>query len=146
MSTSSSTPTITIVTLRLHFTVTSVTLHSHCNYFYFFLSLAPTAPPTNFVISALNSTALSLAWSPPPLEHRHGFIIKYTLTCHETINGSSYLVTSPVFPYTINNNSSVDLVLNGFRPGTTINCSVTASNEVGTGPAAHKNITTQEEG
>ena len=127
-------------------TITTFTLHLHCNYFHFFLSLAPTAPPTNFVISAVNSTALSLAWNPPPLEHRNGLITKYTLTCHETVNGSSYLVESPVFPYTVNNNGSIDLVLNGFRPGTTINCSVTASNEAGTGPAAHDDTITQEQG
>ena len=108
--------------------------------------IAPTAPPTNFVISTVNSTALSMAWNPPPLEHRHGFITKYTLTCHETVNGSSHLVKSPVFPYTVNNNGSIDLIINGFRPGTTINCSVTASNEAGTGIAAYKDTITQEEG
>ena len=37
-------------------------------------------------------------------------------------------------------------MLNGFRPGTTINCSVTASNEAGTGPSAHDDTITQEEG
>ena len=87
-----------------------------------------------------------MAWNPPPLEHRNGLITNYTLTCHETVNGSSHLVKSPVFPYIVNNNVSVDLVLNGFRPGTAINCSVTASNEAGTGPAAQDNTITQEEG
>ena len=135
---SSSTLTITIIT--------TFTLSSHYNYFHLFLSLAPTAPPTNFVISSVNSTALSLAWNPPPQEHRNGLIIKYTLTCYETVNGSSYLVTSPIFPYTVNNNGSIDLVLNGFRPGTIINCSVTASNDAGTGPAAHDDTITQEQG
>ena len=141
--------------LSLSLIVAIVTLHSHCHYFhpspslslFSLTSLAPTASPTNFVISSVNSTALSLAWNPPPQEHRNGLIIKYTLTCYETVNGSSYLVKSPVFPYTVNNNnSSVDLVLNGFRPGTIINCSVTASNEAGTGPAAHDDAITQEEG
>ena len=148
--------TVTTVTLHSHslsllspstLTVTTFILHLHCHYFHLLLSLAPTAPPTNFVISSVNSTALSLAWNPPPLEHRNGLITKYTLTCYETVNGSSYLVKSPVFPYTLNNyNGSVDLVLNGFRPGTIINCSVTASNEAGTGPAAHNDAITQEEG
>ena len=87
-----------------------------------------------------------MAWNPPPPEHRNGLITKYTLTCHETVNGSSHLVKSPVFPYIVNNISSVDLVLNGFRPGTAINCSVTASNEAGMGPPAHDDTITQEEG
>ena len=59
------------------------------------------------------------------------------LSCHETINGNLHLVKSPLFPYAVNKNGSFDLVLNGFKPDTAINCSVTASNEIVSSPAPH---------
>ena len=60
--------------------------------------------------------------------------------------GDVLLVTTPTFPYVVNKSGSVQLSLSGFRPDTLINCSLTSSNEVGTGPPAFTDIITREEG
>ena len=109
------------------------------------LFIAPTAPPENFIITAINSTALQLQWDLPPEEHRNGIIIRYTLSCEEMISDEYLLVTSPDFPLIVNENGSVSLVLNGFRPGTPINCTVSASNAAATGPSTTSSATTDEE-
>ena len=55
------------------------------------------------------------------------------------------LVSSPDFPLIVNENGSVSLILNGFKPGTPINCTVSASNAAGTGPSTTSSATTDEE-
>ena len=115
--------------------------------FNFYSFLAPTAPPTNFVVMATGSSrTLSFSWDPPPLNHRNGLITNYNLTCYETVGGNVSLVTTPTFPLVLNESGSVQLSLRKFRPGTLFNCSVTSSNEAGTGPPAFTDITTVEEG
>ena len=61
------------------------------------------------------------------------------------ISDEYLLVTSPDFPLIVNNNGSVSLILNGFRPGTPINCTVSASNLAATGPSTTSSATTEEE-
>ena len=90
--------------------------------------IAPTAPPENFIIIVINSTALKLQWDLPPEEHRNGIIIAYTLSCEEMISDEYLLVSSPDFPLIVTENGPVSLILNGFRPGTAFNCAVSASN------------------
>ena len=78
------------------------------------LFIAPTAPPENFIITVINSTALELQWDLPPEEHRNGIIVGYTLSCEEMISDEYLLVISPDFPLIVNENGSVSLILNGF--------------------------------
>ena len=61
------------------------------------------------------------------------------------INDEYLLVTSPDFPLIVNENGSVSLILNGFRPGTPINCTVSATNLAATGPSTTNSATTDEE-
>ena len=61
------------------------------------------------------------------------------------ISDEYLLVTSPDFPLIVNNNGSVSLILNGFRPGTPINCTVSASNAAGIGPSITSSAITDEE-
>ena len=105
--------------------------------------VAPTAPPSDFAITSVNATSLSMDWSPPPLEDRNGEITNYTLTCFETVGGEVMTVTTPQFPITVETDDA--LTLNGFRPGTFINCSIAASNVAGMGPPAIDDITTEEQ-
>ena len=105
---------------------------------------APTAPPDNFTISVISSTALNMSWNLPPKEYQNGAITNYTLTCNETVGDVSLLVNSS-FPMLITQNDSMSIVRSGFRPGTLITCSVSASNHAGTGPPATSSATTDEE-
>ena len=109
------------------------------------LSIAPTAPPENFVMSAINSTAISFQWELPPVDQRNGIITRYTLSCQEYIKQMFYSLDAS-FPLDIYENTSISLVINEFRPGTLIACTVTSSNEAGTGPPAYFNISTVEQG
>ena len=61
------------------------------------------------------------------------------------ISDEYLLVTSPDFPLIVNKNGSVSLILNGFRPGTAFNCTVSASNLAATGPSTTSSATTDEE-
>ena len=61
------------------------------------------------------------------------------------ISDEYLLVTSPDFPLIVNENGSVSLILNGFRPGTPINCTVSASNSAGIGPSTTSSTITDEE-
>ena len=88
---------------------------------------------------------MELQWDLPPEEHRNGIIISYTLSCEEMINDQYLLVTSPDFPLIVNENGSVSLILNGFRPGTPVNCTVSATNLAATGPSTTSSATTDEE-
>ena len=111
----------------------------------FFIFVAPTAPPDNFTIEVINSTTLELSWDPPPADQQNGAITNYTVSCNELVGGSSSLVTTIEFPRVIAENGSVYLILEGFRPGTPITCTVSASNFAGTGPVATRTQTTLEE-
>ncbi|XP_019858755.1 PREDICTED: receptor-type tyrosine-protein phosphatase F-like [Amphimedon queenslandica] len=106
----------------------------------------PTAPPSNFTINTnTNSRSLSFSWDPPPPEHRNGDILAYNLTCYETVGGVVNLITTPSFPRIVNEGGSVQFVLSGFRPGTLVNCTLTSSNDAGTGPSATAYISTIQE-
>ena len=61
------------------------------------------------------------------------------------ISDEYLLVSSPDFPLIVNENGSVSLILNGFRPGTPINCTVSASNVAATGPSITSSAITDEE-
>ena len=110
------------------------------------LLIAPTAPPENFMMSAINSTAILFQWELPPVDKRNGIITRYTLNCQEYINQMFYSINTS-FPLDIYENNSISLVIDKFRPGTLIACTVTSSNERGgAGVPAYSNVTTNEQG
>ncbi|XP_019860243.1 PREDICTED: protein sidekick-1-like, partial [Amphimedon queenslandica] len=141
----------TVYYFRIRSTNTEGSTESSANSFktrekLFLLSAAPTAPPSNFTITTnTNSRSLSFSWDPPPLEHRNGFILTYNLTCYETVGGVVNLITTPSFPRIVNESGSAQFVLSGFRPGTLVNCTLTSSNDAGTGPTAIAYISTIQE-
>ena len=97
-------------------------------------------------MSAINSTAILFQWELPPVDKRNGIITRYTLNCQEYINQMFYSINTS-FPLNIYENNSISLVINEFRPGTLIACTVTSSNERGgTGVPAYSNVTTNEQG
>ena len=70
------------------------------------ISIAPSGPPTAILVSSLNSTSLSISWSPPLLPHTNG-IIQY------------YIVNVSVAESQANlqyETSSLSLTLNGLHP------------------------------
>jgi len=58
-------------------------------------SIAPTAPPGNFSVSAINSTTITLSWNPPPFDQINGLLRHYVIsfTQHETASESRVLST-----------------------------------------------------
>lgn len=71
-------------------------------------------------------------------------ITNYNLSCYEIINGIFYFVDSFLI---VNTKRSIDVVLNSFRPGTLINCSIKAiSSNIGAGQSTFGTTTTYEEG
>ena len=70
-------------------------------------------------------------------------VTNYTLICYEIINDISYLVDSP---FAVDMKDSVNLILNKFRPGTPLNCSLDATNNIGTGSPIFGTTITHEQG
>ena len=94
----------------------------------------------NFTLLSVNSTAVMFSWDPPLTGED---ITNYTLICYEIINEISYLVDSP---FVVDIKGSVNLILNKFRPGTPLNCSLDATNNIGTGHPTFGTIITHEQG
>lgn len=73
---------------------------------------APSSPPSNVTTYTLNSTAIAVFWSPPPLVHHNGIIREYMVEVYEmatgitlnlVVSGLSIVVTSlhPNYQYYI---------------------------------------------
>ena len=102
--------------------------------------LVPPGHPVNFTLLSVNSTAVMFSWDPPLTGED---ITNYTLICYEIINEISYLVDSP---FVVDIKGSVNLILNKFRPGTPLNCSLDATNNIGTGHLTFGTTITHEQG
>ena len=59
-----------------------------------YICLGPSAPPQNVTTLVINSTAISVSWSPPPLLDQNGDIIGYQLmiTNQNRTNSSATVV------------------------------------------------------
>lgn len=94
--------------------------------------LAPSAPPTNFSATVVD-TAVCLSWDQPPEGQQNGVIISYLVTCNSTDYTLSHLLKG------IADSFCIDIFV-----GDAVSCQVLASTAVGDGPSA--TITVQTEG
>ena len=88
--------------------------------------LAPTAPPRDFYVVAINRTAIEAEWDLPPFDFRGGFILGYKLFIQSTNGGAERTID-------ITDNSTV-YVVKGLQPATEYRLSVLAYTSVGDGP------------
>lgn len=72
-----------------------------------FSPAAPTAPPTNLVVTSVTSRTATLSWDPPPHEGQNGIIQQYVLTVNridtryfmELTTTSTQLTVGSLSPY-----------------------------------------------
>ena len=104
-------------------------LHAH---------VAPTGSPERFTVTQHRARNITFSWFPPALTLRNGVITGYSLSCvPETGVGNTISMQ-----YT----AAGTFTLGGFTPATSYNCSISASNSQGSGPAAHVDVTTLDDG
>ena len=103
-----------------------------------FCSTAPSGTPLSLQV-VVGVTEIAISWSPPEVTLRNGMIIGYTLSCSPN---DSAVVTLMITTFTEAGSHTVD----GFLASTDYNCSIVATNRVGTGPPARISFTTQTEG
>ena len=111
---------------------TDHTCRNYCS----FIS-AITSTPENFTVLPREQN-LTFSWSPPSLNGRNGVITGYFLSCVPEAGGRN----SIIMQYT----ATGTFTLGGFTPATSYNCSISASNSQGSGPATHRVVTTLDDG
>ena len=97
----------------------------------------PTGPPERFTITP-EERNMTFSWSPPVPTLRNGVITGYSLSC-VPVSGRRNAISTQ---YT----AAGTFTLGGFTPVTSYNCSITASNILGSGPAAYVVVTTLDDG
>ena len=100
-------------------------------------TLVSLAPPQNFTVTP-RERKMTFSWSLPASTLQHGMITGYFLSCVPVNGGSSISMqyTVPAGTFT----------LGGFTPATSYNCSISASNSQGTGPATYMIVTIPDDG
>ena len=107
-----------------------------------YITLEPGAPE-DFYIASLASREVSFIWYRPHLTN--GVLLEYTLLCaSENATFSDAMEVIEVAMYQTNLQQFA--TIRGLHPGVMYSCSVSASNEVGYGPASIALIETLEEG
>ncbi|XP_075749893.1 protein sax-3-like isoform X1 [Rhipicephalus microplus] len=89
----------------------------------------PTAPPESVEVHVLNSTAVTIFWSPPPPQH-----------CNGRLRGYSVYVTENASDLNINqstNSTTNSLTLSNLKTGAMYEARVVAVTTVGGGPASN---------
>ena len=81
---------------------------------------------------------MTFSWSPPGPTERNGIITGYLLSCVPVSGGGN----SISMQYT----AAGTFTLGGFTPATSYNCSISASNNQGSGPVAYVDVTTLDDG
>ena len=81
---------------------------------------------------------MTFSWSPPSPTLRNGVITGYSLSCVPEAGGGN----SIMIQYT----TVGTFTLGGLTPATSYNCSISASNSLGSGPTAHVVVTTLNDG
>ena len=97
---------------------------------------AVSSTPENFTVLPREQN-LTFSWSPPSLNGRNGVITGYSLSCVSEGGGNSISMQ-----YT----AAGTFTLAGFTPATSYNCSISASNSQGSGPATHRVVNTLDDG
>nr|XP_037279955.1 LOW QUALITY PROTEIN: roundabout homolog 1-like [Rhipicephalus microplus] len=88
----------------------------------------PTAPPDSVEVHVLNSTAVTIFWSPPPPQHCNGRLRGYTV--YVTENASDLNINQST------NSTTNSLTLSNLKTGATYEARVVAVTTVGGGPAS----------
>lgn len=78
--------------------------------------------------------SITFTWEAPQPHLQNGAILSYTILCMPTFNRQLSPVTKPG-----------SVTWTGFSPLTLYNCSISASNSVGSGPPAHNTVTTGDD-
>ena len=98
---------------------------------------AVTSTPQNFAVIPREHN-ITFSWSPPSPTGRNGVITGYSLSCvPEAGQGNSISMQ-----YT----AAGTFTLGGFTPATSYNCSISASNSQGSGPAACREVVALDDG
>ena len=90
-------------------------------------SIAPSAAPTNLVVTHKDSSSVSLSWKPPPADHHNGQLIGYTVEVKD-LHGISQQAPK----HTANTFKTID----GLNSDTEYKFHVSARTADGSGPAA----------
>ena len=98
--------------------------------------LAPTGPPISFTVTQHTARSMTFSWSPPAPILRNGVITGYSLSCVPEADGGNTIFMQ----YT----AAGTFTLGGFTPATSYNCSISASNNQGSGPVSTMISTTLE--
>ena len=80
---------------------------------------------------------MTFSWSPPAPTERNGVITGYSLSCVPEAGGGSSISMQYITAGTF--------TLGGFTPATSYNCSISARNSQGSGPATHRVVTTLDD-
>ena len=102
------------------------------------LSSAPTGQPQSFTVIP-EERNMTFSWSPPASNLQHGMITGYFLSCVPEAGGGGSSIS---MQYT----AAGTFTLGGFTPATSYNCSISASNSQGSGPATYMIVATPDDG
>lgn len=89
--------------------------------------IAPTAPPGEFHVIALNASAIEVQWELPPYDHRGGIIRGYKIFILPANGGEEVSIN-------ITNNSTNVYIVGGLQAITLYRISILAYTSVGDGP------------
>lgn len=120
-----------------YITIIPVTVEEGDNYTHITIRTAedaPSAPPSNLVISNLESRSFHLRWDPPPTDRANGIIRRYLVNLTEERSGRERILES----------FSTSLEVNDVHPHTTYLVSVSAFT-VSNGPALLEVVNTLED-
>ena len=81
---------------------------------------------------------MTFSWSPPTLTLRNGVITGYSLSCVPVAGGGNTI--------TMQYTAAGTFTLGGLIPATSYNCSIFASNILGSGPVAYVAVSTLDDG
>ena len=105
---------------------------------YFHIHAAPSGSPQVFTDTKRRSRNITFSWSPPAPTELNGVITGYFLSCVPEAGGRNTI--------TMQYTAAGTFTLGGFTPFTSYNCSISASNSQGSGPATHRVVTTLDDG
>ena len=80
---------------------------------------------------------MTFSWTPPAPTLRNGLITSYSLSCVPEAGGGNIISMQ----YT----AAGTFTLGGFTPATSYNCSISASNSLGSGPAVYVVVATLDD-
>ena len=91
----------------------------------FSIPIAPTAPPQGVSAEPQGPTILVINWQPPPVEHRNGIIVEYTVLVTEILTGTTRELPT--------GGTAIQITVSSLHPFYSYSCSVAATT-VGRGP------------